>query len=187
MPEAEWLPVVRTKAIEMMMAMVRVDLAALNIAHDTFYSERSLLHGDVDLVAHTIDWLRERGFVYEGRLLPPKGAPVEDYEDREQTLFRSTAFGDDVDRPLKKSDGSYTYFASDMAYHRSKLERGFRTLIDVWGADHGGYIKRMQAAVAALSDGKAESRRQAHPACEAVTRRRARQNVEAGRGVRHPS
>jgi arginyl-tRNA synthetase len=113
------------------------------------------LHGDVDLVAHTIDWLRERGFVYEGRLLPPKGAPVEDYEDREQTLFRSTAFGDDVDRPLKKSDGSYTYFASDMAYHRSKLERGFRTLIDVWGADHGGYIKRMQAAVAALSDGKA--------------------------------
>jgi arginyl-tRNA synthetase len=155
MPEAEWLPVVRTKAIEMMMAMVRVDLAALNIAHDTFYSERSLLHGDVDLVAHTIDWLRERGFVYEGRLLPPKGAPVEDYEDREQTLFRSTAFGDDVDRPLKKSDGSYTYFASDMAYHRSKLERGFRTLIDVWGADHGGYIKRMQAAVAALSDGKA--------------------------------
>jgi arginyl-tRNA synthetase len=155
MPEAEWLPVVRTKAIEMMMAMVRGDLAALNIAHDTFYSERSLLHGDVDLVAHTIDWLRERGFVYEGRLLPPKGALVEDYEDREQTLFRSTAFGDDVDRPLKKSDGSYTYFASDMAYHRSKLERGFRTLIDVWGADHGGYIKRMQAAVAALSDGKA--------------------------------
>jgi arginyl-tRNA synthetase len=156
MPEAEWLPVVRIKTIEMMMAMVRVDLAALNIAHDTFYSERSLLHGDVDLVARTIDWLRERGLVYEGRLQPPRGAPVEDYEDREQTLFRSTAFGDDVDRPLKKSDGSYTYFASDMAYHRSKLERGFRTLIDVWGADHGGYIKRMQAAVAALSDGKAD-------------------------------
>ena len=87
---------------------------------------------------------------------PPKGAPVEDWEDREQTLFRSTAFGDDVDRPLKKSDGSYTYFASDIAYHRTKLARGFRTLIDVWGADHGGYIKRMQAAVAALSDRKAE-------------------------------
>ena len=87
---------------------------------------------------------------------PPKGAPAEDWEDREQTLFRSTAFGDDIDRPLKKSDGSYTYFASDIAYHRSKLERGFRTLIDVWGADHGGYIKRMQAAVAALSDRKAE-------------------------------
>ena len=87
---------------------------------------------------------------------PPKGAPIEDWEDREQTLFRSTAFGDDVDRPLMKSDGSYTYFASDIAYHRTKLARGFRTLIDVWGADHGGYIKRMQAAVAALSDRKAE-------------------------------
>ena len=107
-------------------------------------------------MAETIDWLRARGYVYEGRLPPPKGAPIEDWEDREQTLFRSTAFGDDVDRPLKKSDGSYTYFASDIAYHRTKLARGFRTLIDVWGADHGGYIKRMQAAVAALSDGKAE-------------------------------
>ena len=98
----------------------------------------------------------QRGDVYEGRLPPPKGAPVEDWEDREQTLFRSTEFGDDVDRPLKKSDGTYTYFASDIAYHRSKLERGFRILIDVWGADHGGYIKRMQAAVAALSERKAE-------------------------------
>ena len=155
-PEAEWLPIVRAKAIEMMMAVIRVDLAALNITHNIFYSERSLVHGDVDLVARTIDWLRERGFVYEGRLPPPKGAPIEDYEDREQTLFRSTSFGDDVDRPLKKSDGSYTYFASDIAYHRSKLERGFRTLIDVWGADHGGYINRMKAAIAALSDGKAE-------------------------------
>src|SRR5271154_2942820 len=155
-PEADWLPIVRAKAIEMMMAVVRADLAALNIAHDIFYSERSLVHSDVDLVARTIDWLRERGFVYEGRLPPPKGAPIEDYEDREQTLFRSTNFGDDVDRPLKKSDGSYTYFASDIAYHRSKLERGFRTLIDVWGADHGGYIKRMKAAFAALSAGKAD-------------------------------
>ena len=140
----------------MMMAMVRDDLAALNITHEIFFSERSLVHGGVDQVARTIDWLRERGFVYEGRLPPPKGAPIEDYEDREQTLFRSTDFGDDVDRPLKKSDGSYTYFASDIAYHRSKLERGFRTQIDVWGADHGGYIKRMKAAIAALSDGKAE-------------------------------
>jgi arginyl-tRNA synthetase len=97
-----------------------------------------------------------RGYVYEGRLPPPKGAPVEDWEDRDQTLFRSTAFGDDVDRPLKKSDGSYTYFASDIAYHRTKLDRGFKTLIDVWGADHGGYVKRMQAAVAALSGQSAE-------------------------------
>jgi arginyl-tRNA synthetase len=139
-----------------MMASVRADLAALNIAFDVFYSERSLIEGGVDLVAATIDWLRARDYVYEGRLPPPKGALPEDWEDREQTLFRSTVFGDDIDRPLKKSDGSYTYFASDIAYHRSKLKRGFRTLIDVWGADHGGYIKRMQAAVAALSDRKAE-------------------------------
>ena len=156
LPEPEWLPIVRAKAIERMMAAVRGDLEALNIRHDVFYSERSLIAGKIDLVAETINWLRERGFVYEGRLPPPKGAPIEDWEDREQTLFRSTAFGDDVDRPLKKSDGSYTYFASDIAYHRSKIERGFRSLIDVWGADHGGYIKRMQAAVAALSDGKAD-------------------------------
>ena len=154
-PEAEWFPVVRAKAIEMMMAAIRADLAALNVTHDIFFSERSLVGGS-DRVAETIDWLRARGYVYEGRLPPPKGAPIEDWEDREQTLFRSTAFGDDVDRPLKKSDGSYTYFASDIAYHRTKLARGFRTLIDVWGADHGGYIKRMQAAVAALSDRKAE-------------------------------
>jgi arginyl-tRNA synthetase len=154
--EAEWLPVVRATTIEMMMATVRADLAALNISHDVFYSERSLVAGGTDLVAATIEWLRQRGYVYDGRLPPPKGAPVEDWEDREQTLFRSTEFGDDVDRPLKKSDGSYTYFASDIAYHRSKLERGFRSLIDVWGADHAGYIKRMQAAVAALSDRKAE-------------------------------
>jgi arginyl-tRNA synthetase len=149
-PETERLPVVRAKTIEMMMATVRADLAALNINHEEFFSEKSLTEGSADKVAETIEWLRQRGYVYEGRLPPPKGAPVEDWEDREQTLFRSTAFGDDVDRPLKKSDGSYTYFASDMAYHRSKLDRGFRSLIDVWGADHAGYIKRMQAAVAAL-------------------------------------
>ena len=95
--------------------------------------------------------MRARGLVYEGRLAPPKGAPSEDWEDREQTLFRSTEFGDDVDRPLKKSDGSYTYFASDIAYHKSKIDRGFWDLTDVWGADHGGYVKRMRAAVAALS------------------------------------
>jgi arginyl-tRNA synthetase len=154
-PEAEWLPVVRAKAIEMMMATVRADLAALNINHEEFYSEKSLTEGPVDKVAETIEWLRERGYVYEGRLPPPKGAPVEDWEDRQQTLFRSTEFGDDVDRPLKKSDGSYTYFASDMAYHRSKLDRGFHALIDVWGADHAGYIKRMQAAVAALKGNSA--------------------------------
>jgi arginyl-tRNA synthetase len=154
--EASWLPLVRDKAITMMMATIRDDLAALNVKPDVFYSERSLVWGDEDRVGATIESLRQRGYVYEGRLPPPKGAPAEDWEDREQTLFRSTAFGDDIDRPLKKSDGSYTYFASDIAYHRSKLERGFRNLIDVWGADHGGYIKRMQAAVAALSDRQAE-------------------------------
>ena len=155
-PESEWLPPVRAQAIEMMLGAVRADLAALGVNHDVFYSERSLAGENADQVAKTIEWLRARGYVYEGRLPPPKGAPVEDWEDRDQTLFRSTAFGDDVDRPLKKSDGSYTYFASDIAYHRTKLERGFRTLIDVWGADHGGYVKRMQAAVAALSGQGAE-------------------------------
>jgi len=155
-PESEWLPVVRGIAIKTMMRIIREDLDALNVKHDEFFSERSLTEGSVDKVAETIEWLRARGYVYEGRLPPPKGGPVEDWEDREQTLFRSTEFGDDVDRALKKSDGSYTYFASDIAYHRSKIERGFRSLIDVWGADHAGYIKRMQAAVAALSDRKAE-------------------------------
>jgi arginyl-tRNA synthetase len=155
-PESEWLPLVRRIAIKTMMRIIREDLDALNVRHDEFFSERSLIEGSADKVAETIEWLRERGYVYDGRLPPPKGAPVEDWEDREQTLFRSTEFGDDVDRALKKSDGSYTYFASDIAYHRSKIERGFRSLIDVWGADHGGYIKRMQAAVAALSDRKAE-------------------------------
>src|SRR5262249_22416184 len=104
----------------------------------------------------TIAELREEGHVYEGRLPPPKGAPIEDWEDREQTLFKSTDFGDDVDRPLKKSDGSYTYFASDIAYHKSKFDRGFKAMIDVWGADHGGYIKRMRGAVKAVSAGAAD-------------------------------
>jgi arginyl-tRNA synthetase len=154
-PETEWLPVVRARAIDMMMAVIREDLAALNVKHDVFFSERSLVE-DGDIVGRTIALLREQGHIYEGRLPPPKGAPVEDWEDREQMLFRATAFGDDVDRPLIKSDGSYTYFASDIAYHKSKFDRGFRHLIDVWGADHGGYIRRMQAAVKAVSDGQAD-------------------------------
>ncbi|MBV9555919.1 MAG: arginine--tRNA ligase [Pseudolabrys sp.] len=153
--ESEWLPLVRAKAIAMMLDMIRDDLAALNIKHDVFFSERSLTEGK-DEVGATIETLRKSGHVFEGRLPPPKGAPVEDWEDREQTLFRSTDFGDDVDRPLKKSDGSYTYFASDIAYHRSKYDRGFDHMIDVWGADHGGYIKRVDAAVKAISGGKAE-------------------------------
>jgi arginyl-tRNA synthetase len=155
MSEEQWLPVVREKAIAMMMDMIKGDLAALNIKHDVFFSERSLIAGGTDQVAATIEFLRAKGDVYEGRLPPPKGAPVEDYEDREQTLFRATDYGDDVDRPLKKSDGSYTYFASDIANHKNKFDRGFRNLIDVFGADHGGYVKRMQAAVKAVSAGKA--------------------------------
>ncbi|MGL5734874.1 MAG: DALR anticodon-binding domain-containing protein, partial [Beijerinckiaceae bacterium] len=144
--------------IDAMMDMIRADLAQLGVVHKVFFSERSLTvpqqGGGIDAVAATIADLRARDLVYEGRLPPPKGAPVEDWEDREQTLFRATAFGDDVDRPLLKSDGSYTYFASDIAYHRSKFLRGFPVMIDVWGADHGGYVKRMQAAVAAVTGGK---------------------------------
>jgi len=155
MSEAAWLPIVREKAIAMMMDEIKGDLAALNIRHDVFFSERSLIETGNNKVAETIDYLRSKGDIYEGRLPPPKGAPVEDYEDRVQTLFRATAFGDDVDRPLIKSDGSYTYFASDIANHRNKFERGFANLVDVFGADHGGYIKRMQAAVKAVTSGKA--------------------------------
>jgi arginyl-tRNA synthetase len=156
MKEVQWLPIVRSKAIAMMMEGIRDDLAALDIHFDVFFSERSLIEGKRDEVRTTIEDLRKNGEVYEGRLPPPKGGNLEDWEDREQTLFRSTGFGDDVDRPLLKSDGSYTYFASDIAYHRSKVARGFLNLIDVWGADHGGYVKRMQAAVKAISGGKAD-------------------------------
>lgn len=154
-PESEWLPLVRADAIDAMLAIIKQDLAALAIRHEVFFSERSLSAGK-DEVGATIEALRKAGHVYEGRLPPPKGQLPEDWEDREQTLFRTTEFGDDLDRPLKKSDGGYTYFAADIAYHRDKIERGFKTLIDVWGADHGGYVKRMQAAVAALSDKKVE-------------------------------
>jgi arginyl-tRNA synthetase len=155
MTEGAWLPIVRGKAIAMMMDEIKGDLAALNIKHDVFFSERSLIETGNNKVAETIDFLRNKGDVYEGRLPPPKGKPVEDYEDRIQTLFRATAYGDDVDRPLIKSDGSYTYFASDIAYHKDKYDRGFRDLIDVWGADHGGYIRRVQAAIKAVTGGKA--------------------------------
>src|SRR3978361_27091 len=156
MSESAWLPTVRAKAIAMMMDMIKTDLAALNIKHDVFFSERSLIDTGNNKVTETIDFLRGKGDVYEGRLPPPKGgAPVEDYEDREQTLFRATAYGDDVDRPLMNSDGSYTYFASDIANHKNKFDRGFNNLIDVFGADHGGYIKRTQAATNAVTAGKA--------------------------------
>jgi arginyl-tRNA synthetase len=154
-PEGGWLPIVRAEAIAMMIEAIKGDLAALNIRHDVFFSERSLIEDGNNRVAQTIDFLRSKGDIYEGRLPPPKGAPVDDYEDREQTLFRATAYGDDVDRPLLKSDGSYTYFASDIAYHKNKFDRGFCNLVDVWGADHGGYVKRVEAAIKAVTSGKA--------------------------------
>ncbi len=155
-PEAEWLPLVRNASIDAMMDMIRDDLAALNITHEIFFSERSLheKRNGVSDVEASLEELRAKGLIYEGRLPPPKGQLPDDWEDREQTLFRSTQFGDDVDRALKKSDGTFTYFASDIAYHRKKIEAGYDALVDVWGADHGGYVKRMSAAVKALSDGK---------------------------------
>jgi len=156
--EWDWLPLVRGTAIDGMMAMIRDDLAALGVVHQVFFSERSLQgrDGNSNAVHQTIEDLRARDLVYEGRLPPPKGQKDEDWEDREQTLFRATQFGDDVDRPLLKSDGSYTYFANDIAYHRSKFTRGFSEMIDVWGADHGGYVKRMRAAVKAVTDGQGD-------------------------------
>ena len=155
--EEAWLPRVRARAIAAMMAMIREDLKALNVVHDVFSSERALtgVDGGPDRVGEAIGDLQARGIVYFGRLEPPKGAAREEWEDREQTLFRTTDFGDDVDRPLIKSDGGYTYFATDIAYHKDKVDRGFLSLVDVWGADHGGYVKRMQAAVAAISGGRA--------------------------------
>jgi arginyl-tRNA synthetase len=154
-PEDEWLPVVREHAIDAMMAMIRSDLELLGIRHDVFFSERSLKTGQ-DRVAEATAALDAKGLIYQGTLPPPKGQPPEGWEDREQTLFRATEFGDDIDRPLMKSDGSYTYFASDIAYHYDKILRGFRKMIDVLGADHGGYEKRMKAAVLAMSDRQAE-------------------------------
>ena len=148
-PEKTWLPLVRTKAMEMMMELIRNDLASLKIHQEVFFSEKSL--HDSGEVRDTVADLRAAGHVYEGRLPPPKGEVPEDWEDREQTLFRATEFGDDMDRPLLKSDGSYTYFASDVAYSRNKIKRGFKELIYVLGADHGGYVKRLEALAAAIA------------------------------------
>ncbi|MCP4936599.1 MAG: arginine--tRNA ligase [bacterium] len=154
--ESQWLETIRDFAIDAMMDQIRGDLKTLNITFDQFFSERSLKEGDVNMVAQSIEDLRDKGLIYEGTLPPPKGKLPDDWEDREQTLFRATDFGDDVDRALAKADGSHTYFASDIAYHRDKYMRGFTSMIDVLGADHSGYIKRMKAAVKALSDGEAE-------------------------------
>jgi arginyl-tRNA synthetase len=155
MEEEQWLPIARSKAITMMMDLIKSDLASLKIHQDIFFSEQSL--HDSGEVRDTVADLRNAGHVYEGRLPPPKGELPEDWEDREQTLFRATAFGDDIDRPLLKSDGSYTYFASDVAYSRNKIRRGFKELIYVLGADHGGYVKRLEAVASAIAGvGKVE-------------------------------
>lgn len=151
-PEALWLDELRDFATEAMMAMIRDDLALLNVKMDVYSSEKAL-YGTGQIEA-ALARLRGLGLIYEGTLEPPKGKLPEDWEEREQTLFRSTQYGDDVDRPVMKSDGSWTYFAPDIAYHWSKIERGFDQLIDVFGADHGGYVKRMKAAVAALSENR---------------------------------
>ena len=150
--EQDWLDEVRDFATERMMQMIREDLAALGVSMDVFYSEKSL-YGTGRIEA-AIEDLRGKGLIYKGTLEPPKGKLPEDWEPREQTLFKSTEYGDDVDRPIMKSDGSWTYFAPDIAYHFDKVSRGFDELIDVFGADHGGYVKRMKAAVAALSGGR---------------------------------
>jgi arginyl-tRNA synthetase len=153
--EAEWLPVVRQIAIDAMMVMIREDLALLNVRHDVFFSERSLAGPNGGKIAATIEDMEKKGFVYSGTLPPPKGQLPDDWEDREQLLFRATDVGDDIDRPLVKSDGSYTYFAGDVAYFKDKFDRGFRRMVYVLGADHGGYVKRLQAVGRAISGGAA--------------------------------
>ncbi|TNC52751.1 arginine--tRNA ligase [Rubellimicrobium rubrum] len=151
-PESEWLIPVRDIATDAMMGMIREDLALLGVQMDIYSSEKALY--GTGRIEEAIDRLRSQGLIYEGILEPPKGKLPEDWEPREQTLFRSTAHGDDVDRPVRKSDGSWTYFAPDIAYHYDKTQRGFDLLIDVFGADHGGYVKRMKAAVSALTNGR---------------------------------
>ncbi|MEQ9528380.1 MAG: arginine--tRNA ligase [Parvibaculaceae bacterium] len=152
--EAEALAIAREAAVEAMMELIRGDLAVLGITHEVFFSELSLHKSGA--VEKTLERLEEKGLIYIGTLEPPKGEVPDDWEARPQTLFRSTEFGDDTDRALKKSDGSWTYFAPDIAYHLDKFERGYRTMIDVWGADHSGYIKRMKAAIAGVTGGEAE-------------------------------
>ncbi len=151
-PESEWLPVVRDFATSAMMGMIREDLALLGVRMDVFSSEKALY--GTGKIEGAIDRLAAQGLIYEGVLDPPKGKLPEDWEPREQTLFRSTAHGDDLDRPVRKSDGAWTYFAPDIAYHKDKVDRGFDLLVDVLGADHGGYVKRIKAVVSALTNGR---------------------------------
>jgi arginyl-tRNA synthetase len=153
-PESEWLAPVRDFAVERMLDLIRADLDLLGVHQEVFSSERGMVRSGG--VERAMAVLEEKGLLYTGILEPPKGKTPDDWEPRPQVLFRSSSFGDDVDRPLRKSDGSWTYFAPDIAYHYDKFRRGSEILIDVWGADHSGYVKRMKAAVAAITDGKAE-------------------------------
>jgi arginyl-tRNA synthetase len=154
LPIEERRAIVRTFAVDAMMKLIRDDLAAVGIAFDVVSSERALVEsGGVD---DALRFLEGLGLIYTGVLDPPKGKTPDDWEPRPQTLFRASAFGDDVDRPLQKSDGTWTYFATDIAYHLAKFRRGHRTMIDIWGADHGGYVKRMRAAVQGVTEGKGE-------------------------------
>ncbi|MBB2973914.1 arginine--tRNA ligase [Mesorhizobium sp. RMAD-H1] len=156
MSDEEALAIVKDRTIDAMMAMIRSDLDALNVHHDVFFSERSLHAENARAIRSAINDLTLKGHVYKGKLPPPKGQVPEDWEDREQTLFRSTDVGDDMDRPLMKSDGSFTYFAADVAYFKNKYERGYDEMIYVLGADHGGYVKRLEAVARAVSGGEAK-------------------------------
>ncbi|CCV07417.1 Arginyl-tRNA synthetase [Mesorhizobium metallidurans STM 2683] len=154
MPDEEALAIVKDRTIDAMMAMIRQDLALLNVHHDVFFSERTLHADNARKIRSAINDLTLKGHIYKGKLPPPKGEKPDDWEDREQTLFRSTAVGDDLDRPLVKSDGTFTYFAADVAYLKDKVDRGFVELIYVLGADHGGYVKRLEALARAIADDK---------------------------------
>jgi arginyl-tRNA synthetase len=147
------MEILRTRSVDAMMELIRQNLSALNVNHEVFFSERTLheKRNGVSEIDRMLDEMRVKGFVYEGRLPPPKGEVPEDWEDREQTLFKSTEVGDDMDRPLVKSDGSYTYFAADVAYFKNKFDRGFDRMVYVLGADHGGYVKRLKAVAKAIA------------------------------------
>jgi arginyl-tRNA synthetase len=153
-PEDEALALIKDRTIDAMMAMIREDLAMLNVHHEVFFSERKLHADNAAAIRSAITDLTLKGHVYKGKLPPPKGQEAEEWEDREQTLFRSTEVGDDIDRPLVKSDGNFTYFAADVAYLKDKMDRGFTDTIFVLGADHGGYVKRMEALAKAVSEGR---------------------------------
>ncbi len=155
-PEDEALAIVKDRTIDAMMVMIKEDLALLNVHHEVFFSERSLHADNARKIRAAISDLTLKGHIYKGKLPPPKGEKSDDWEDREQTLFRSTEVGDDMDRPLVKSDGSFTYFAADVGYIYDKIGRGFEELIFVLGADHGGYVKRLEALARAVSDGKVD-------------------------------